>query len=163
MLTIISSLVGMVLGFVPSIIKVYEKKQDNAFDLEMTKMKLEAATRNIVLEKQIEEIQAASNTQQAALQHDENIETTTSMGAFRASVRPIITYIFFLAFIVSKGVIMYYMIQAGKDPALIINTIWDDTTLNFFATIISFWFGNRAMEKLVEDTKIVPKPIPPKK
>lgn len=156
MLTVFSSLIGMILGFVPSVIKVYEKNQDNKYNLELTKLRIDAATKNIQLEKDTALIKTNSDTQQAALEHDSDIDTSSWIGIFRASVRPVITYFFFFAFIGSKGLIMVVMLNRNIDTSIILNTVWDDVSLSIFATIISFWFGNRAMEK-ISNSKVTTK------
>ncbi len=69
--------------------------------------------------------------------------------ALRASVRPIITYAFFLLFASVKGSALYVLIVVeGILLAEALPRIWDPETQALFAAAMSFWFGQRALSKL---------------
>ena len=72
---------------------------------------------------------------------------TGFIGGLARSVRPIITYAFFLLFAVIEGTLLYGALQAGTDFQEAINILWDEDTKAIFAAIISFWFGSRAIDK----------------
>jgi len=66
----------------------------------------------------------------------------------QASVRPVITYLFMLAFLGVKGALIYSLIgNQGIDWTTALDVAWDGETQALFAAIMSFWFGNRAMGK----------------
>ena len=66
----------------------------------------------------------------------------------QASVRPVITYLFMLAFLAVKGGMVYSLIfMQGVDWTSALGVTWDAETQALFAAIMSFWFGNRAMGK----------------
>ena len=66
----------------------------------------------------------------------------------QASVRPVITYLFLLAFLSVKAGMIYSLIgNQGIDWTTALDVAWDAETQALFAAIMSFWFGNRAMGK----------------
>jgi len=66
----------------------------------------------------------------------------------QASVRPVVTYLFMMAFLAVKGGMAYSLIY-NQDVAWTnaLEVTWDGETQALFAAIMSFWFGNRAMSK----------------
>ena len=80
--------------------------------------------------------------------HDAGIDAGGFVNGLRGSVRPVITYAFFILFCTIKGVTLYAMVTThGMDLSAGMLSIWDDETQAIFSAIIAFWFGNRAMSK----------------
>jgi len=70
------------------------------------------------------------------------------VAGLQASVRPVITYLFMLAFLAVKAGMIYSLIgNQGIDWTTALDVAWDAETQALFAAIMSFWFGNRAMGK----------------
>ena len=66
----------------------------------------------------------------------------------QASVRPVITYLFMLAFLTVKGGMVYSLIaNEGIDWTSALDVAWNAETQALFACIMSFWFGARGMSK----------------
>src|SRR5579885_2464755 len=66
----------------------------------------------------------------------------------RASVRPILTYLFFFLFAIVKlaSVInAYYVEHLSVLQAL--PALWDDETETLFSAVMTFWFGSRALSR----------------
>ena len=80
--------------------------------------------------------------------HDANLDSGDFVNALRGSVRPVITYAFFILFSTVKGVTLYTMVTTeGMDLSAGMLAVWDEETQAIFSAIIAFWFGNRAMSK----------------
>jgi len=78
-------------------------------------------------------------------EHDQTLKTSsTFISALRASVRPVITYFFFFTFVGVELSVIFNLV----DPSLI-DKIWSDNTAGLFAAVLSFWFGSRAMSKVM--------------
>ena len=93
-------------------------------------------------------IEADISETKAIYKHDQSLKTTGFMSALRASVRPVITYLFFTLFAVIKGTAIYGLIYTdGVVWEMAIQTLWDEETQGIFAAIISFWFGSRALQR----------------
>ena len=81
-------------------------------------------------------------------EHDRSLDSGTFVNALRGSVRPVLTYLFFIMFATVKGTLLYTAIQMeGVNFETALLMIWDDETQAIFSAIIAFWFGNRAMSK----------------
>ncbi|PRE30446.1 hypothetical protein C6P92_00215 [Burkholderia multivorans] len=69
--------------------------------------------------------------------------------ALQASVRPVITYAFFLVFAVVKVSALATLLQTdGVTLAAALQATWDEETQALFAAVMSFWFGSRQISKM---------------
>jgi hypothetical protein len=59
-----------------------------------------------------------------------------------ATVRPLITYFFFLEFVLLTFLSAFDMISQE-----IFKSLWSDEIIGIFSVIISFWFGQRLVSK----------------
>ena len=146
-LALLSPLFGIVGSLLPSIVRIFERKQEIKYELELTQVKLDAAERQANLDFNIEMVRADSQLRQSALDHDKSIDGGKFINALRASVRPVITYTFFLVFIAVKVAAAYVMLTTGQSVPEMLKAVWDAETMALFSTIIAFWFGSRVMEK----------------
>jgi hypothetical protein len=66
----------------------------------------------------------------------------------RYTVRPVVTYGFFILFLVVKIKGFYHGILVDHTPVIqLLPVIWDEGTESLFAAVLAFWFGSRAFEK----------------
>lgn len=135
--------------------RIFERKQEIKYEIELTKIKLEAAEKQADLQFHVEEIKADSELRQSALDHDKSIDGGKFINALRASIRPVITYSFFILFVAVKWAAAYTMIANGQDIPTMLDAVWDPDTMSLFSTIIAFWFGSRVMEKQEKAAAIV--------
>jgi len=101
-------------------------------------------------ELKIKELDAQADISEAEniYKHDQSLDAGPFVNGLRGSVRPVITYLFFLMFAAVKGTMIYAMIvNQNLDWTLAIETAWDSETAAVFSAIMAFWFGNRAMSK----------------
>lgn len=147
MLGLLTPFLGILGSAIPSVVKVFEKKQDYKHELEMVKLQLEAGKSKAKIDAKASIIQADVDDRKSVRAHDSTLSGGKYINALRASVRPVITYSFFFLFIAIKVAAFKIMIDNGIDGATIINTVWNDETMALFSTIISFWFGARVIEK----------------
>lgn len=147
MLALLAPLFGILGSLLPSIVRIFERKQEIKYEVELTKIKLDAAERTANLQYHVEEIKADSQSRQSALDHDKSLDGGKFINALRASIRPVITYSFFFLFVAVKWAAAYVMIKQGQDIPTMLDAVWDPDTMSLFSTIIAFWFGSRVMEK----------------
>lgn len=147
MITLISTIFGMLSSLLPNVIKIFEKKLDYKHELELTKIKMDAAREGLILQLQVEGIKADSAEGESVRKHDIDVEYIGFWGALRASIRPVITYAFFALFCGIKIAAFMVLIDKGASPTEILNLVWDGETMAIFSAIIGFWFGSRAIEK----------------
>ena len=147
MLALLSPLFGIMGSLLPSIVRIFERKQEIKYEIELTKIKLDAAERQADLQFNIEMVKSDSNLRQSALDHDKSIDGGKYINALRASIRPVITYTFFFLFVAVKVAAAYVMLKTGQSVPEMLKAVWDVETMSLFSTIIAFWFGSRVMEK----------------
>ena len=114
MMTMISTFLSFLVGGLPKIIQVFQDRQDKKHEIAILQLQkereLELAAKGYAAQAQVEEIkteqiqiQAAAEERVALYQHDMKIGEGASqwMINLRASVRPVVTYIFVLESVVS--------------------------------------------------------------
>jgi hypothetical protein len=94
-------------------------------------------------------IAAQQAEMQAIYAHDTALNEGTSqwMKNFRASVRPAITYGFFLLLVGIDCSLIYHGFVTDVGFQDMADQLWDDETQALFASIIAFHFGGRAFGK----------------
>jgi hypothetical protein len=147
MFTAISAIVGLLGSVLPSVVRIFERKTEVKYELELQKLRNEAAKEGLVLQKDIADIQADVAEGQHLYSYDDISTDYKFIKGLRASVRPVITYTLFILFVVVKSAAAYVMLKNGVDIPTMIQAIWDTETMSLFATVIAFWFGTRAYEK----------------
>jgi hypothetical protein len=171
MLTIFSTLISFLMGGLPKFLEFFQDRADKKHELELAQLQIqrELEMRKLGFEAQerVEHIrseqlqnEAAAATSMAVIgaqqaemvalyAHDTALNEGTSqwMKNLRASVRPVLTYGFFmlLVFVDVAGFWYgYYMSVPFND---LLNMLWDSDTQALFASIIAFHFGGRAFGK----------------
>lgn len=154
MLTAFSILTGLLGSILPEILKIFNRKYDlQQQQLQFThelKM-LDARTRNAaeLVRLEIDKINVTADATEgdSVRNHDTAISGGEFMDALRASVRPVITYLLFLTFVVIKGLAVS---EALETHSLLesLRIVWDEETQSLFAAIIAFWFGARTIERM---------------
>lgn len=147
MLALLSPLFGILGSLLPSIVRMFERKQEIRYELDLAKLKIDAAAAQADLQFHIEEIKADAQSRQSALDHDKSLDGGKRVNALRAAVRPVITYTFFFLFCAIKVVAVLVMIDQNASMPEMLKAVWDPETGALFSTIIAFWFGSRVMEK----------------
>ena len=148
LLALLSPLFGAAVNLLPSLLGMFEKAQANKHEIELTRLKLDVAIQTAQLGIDLEEVKAATIEGQSVRDHDSKLDGGVIINALRASIRPVVTYIFFAMFVVIKISAAYVMINTGADIPTMLNAVWDNETIALFGAIMGFWFGSRAIEKM---------------
>ena len=148
MLSILRSLLGFASSAVPAITDSFARKQDNKHELDKMKMMAELRSAGYDHDLKAYEAMGADKEHDRLIQHDIAINQSSGIIAgLQKSVRPVITYAFFILFATIEIVLLMEALEKGTDFAEAIQLLWDDETKAIFAAIISFWFGSRAIDK----------------
>ena len=147
MLALLSPFFGIVGSLLPSIVRIFERKQEIKYELDLAKLKIDAAERQADLQFNVEMVKASAVERQSLLDHDKSLDGGKFLNALRASIRPVITYTFFFLFCAVKIAAAYVMLSQGQSVPEMLKAVWDVETMSLFSTIIAFWFGSRVMEK----------------
>lgn len=148
MLTILGSLLGFGSSMLPKVIEFFQERADRAHELaiidrQMEQMKLGSQIK-------LEEINAKADIAEtkAIYKHDSSIKPATWVDNLRGTVRPLITYLLVLTFIVIKGAGLYALIAIeGVAISSALIAIDDESFRGLLAAVISFWFGSRALNR----------------
>jgi len=94
------------------------------------------------------EMETYAEERVALYKHDTQLAEGASRWVInlRASVRPIITYIFVFILLVVDFVGLYWAIQSGHNYAEAMQIVFSDEEMAIVASIIGFWFGARTWD-----------------
>ncbi len=151
MLSLFGSLLGFGTSFLPSILSFLEQGQKNRHQLKL--LDAQAKHAEVLSKLKVEELDAQADVSEAEniYKHASELakaNKSSFVSALQASVRPVITYFFFVVFGLIKGLAVYVAIQEGDDAYQAIINSWDEESKILFSTIISFWFGHRGMKAI---------------
>lgn len=160
MMTLISTFLSFLAGGLPKILQVFQDRQDKKHELAILSMQkereLELAARGFAAQARIEEIkteqvqiQAAAEERVALYQHDMEIGKGASqwMINLRASVRPVVTYIFVLELVALNIAGVWYAYTTGIPFAIAMENVFSEDEMLILSSIIAFWFGTQAFSK----------------
>jgi hypothetical protein len=148
LLALLSPLLGAMVNLLPSIVGLFEKAQDYKHEVELTKLKMDAAVQAAQLNIDLEEAKADAGEGESLRRHDMSLDGGKFINALRASIRPVITYVFFILFVAIKVSAAWVMIKTGADIPTMLQAVWDQETVALFGAITGFWFGSRTIERL---------------
>lgn len=160
MLSLISSLMGFAAGGLPKVLDFVQDRGDKKHELAMMaanrEREIALAREGFVAQARVEEIkteQIAMQTQAqeklAMWKHDMKIGEGASTWVInlRASVRPMVTYIFVGLLVVVDVAGIWYAYSTGVAFAEAMDMVFSDEEMAILAAIISFHFGGRAFSK----------------
>jgi hypothetical protein len=148
MLTLLSPILGIIGSLLPRFVTLFERKQELQHEIELIRIRAEAAKQSAENELVIKGIEADIADAKSVRSFDTDVDGGKFINALRASIRPVITYVFFILFVAVKVAAAYTMIQNGDSIPEMLDAVWDSETMALFGTIIAFWFGSRVLEKM---------------
>lgn len=166
MLSLISTLGGLLISGLPKLLEFFQNKADQAHEQQLAKISaerdLQMAAQGFAAQQRIEELrseQVAMQTDaqmtEAALKHDEKILDKSSRWVvnYVGTVRPTVTYIFILELVAINAAICYYaftdpnLIRSMEDFLKVSEVIFSAEEMSMLGGILGFWFGSRSWSK----------------
>lgn len=166
MLSLISTLGGLLISGLPKFLEFFQNKADQKHELALARlqneMQLQLAAQGFAAQAKIEEIrtdqvamQSEAQMQNAALDHDKEVLRQASrwVANYVGTVRPTVTYLFVLELILLNGFMAFYLwqhsdlIQSIDDVVKYSTLIFSDDEMAMLGGIIGFWFGSRQWSK----------------
>ena len=157
MMTLLSTFLSFLAGGLPKLLTFFQSKSDNKHELEMARLQnereLALAAQGFAAQQRVEEIrsdqiamQTESATHAALLNHDIEIGkgASTWIINLRASVRPVITYIFVLELVAVNAAGFWYGYYTGTPFGEILEKVFTTDEMQILSSIIAFHFGGRA-------------------
>ena len=160
MLSIISGILGFATSGLPSVLDFFKQKGDQKHEQAMARLEMERAMEmakaGFASQERIEEfrtdqveMETYAQERLALYKHDAEISKNASTWVInlRASVRPVITYIFVFIVLFIDIVGLIWAIKSGVDFVTALEIIFSDEEMAIFASIIGFWFGSRHWDR----------------
>jgi hypothetical protein len=166
MLSLISTLGGLLVSGLPNLLGFFQDKSDKKHELELAKMQtereLQMMERGFIAQAKVEEIrtdqvemQTAAQMQNAALDHDKKVLEKASPWVvnYVGTVRPTVTYLFVLELVAINLWLCYKLfsmpglINSIDDLTVISEMIFSSDEMAMLGGIIGFWFGSRNWDK----------------
>jgi hypothetical protein len=153
-----SAIIGSILGFsatlAPEAMTMIKDHFAHAREMEVKVAELSAAKEGweyaAHANSKIADLAAAQQKQLEAMQADG--ADCKLIQFVKSSVRPILTYSFFVLFAVVKLVSAFHAYHVEHLSTLqALPLLWDDETETLFSAVISFWFGSRAFTKVTNN------------
>ena len=166
MLSLISTLGGLLISGLPKLLEYFQNKADQKHELALaavqTERELALAAAGFAAQVRVEEIrteQVAMETDakmtEAALEHDKAVleKAGAWVSSYVGTVRPTVTYIFVLELVLINFCMVWYMFE---NPGLIQNIddvikysdlIFGSDEMAMLGSILGFWFGSRSWSK----------------
>jgi hypothetical protein len=162
MLSLISTLGGLLISGLPKLLEYFQNKADQKHELALAAVQKERdlamAAAGFAAQMRVEEIrteQVAMQTDaqmtEAALAHDAKVleKASTWVSSYVGTVRPTVTYIFVIELVLINIFMAWYLYQ---HPSLIQNIddvikysdlIFSSDEMAMLGGIVGFWFGSR--------------------
>jgi hypothetical protein len=155
MLTILSMIVGFVSSLAPDLLKLFQDGKDKKHELDLLKFQSQMADASHLARMDEIGIDAYSKIVTSAHRSQDNMLKNSSKWVvdFSASVRPVVTYLFIIAFIGFKAAAFCAAInpslpwQEPMDYLQAMMFVWGEEETAIFAGIIAYWFGDRSLTK----------------
>jgi peptidoglycan hydrolase-like protein with peptidoglycan-binding domain len=148
MLTILAGVVGLLGSFLPSLLNFFTAKANDAYQLQVLQLQMQAAAQNLQIQLQIQDDKASIEQQQLLYSYDNGPSGSKFIDALKSSIRPVITYVIFSMWVGVETIGFYHGLVVDKKTAIeVVPIIWDANTQSIFFAIIGFWFGSRMLEK----------------
>lgn len=166
MLSLISTIGGLLVSGLPSLLGFFQDKADKKHELELAQMQtereLQMMERGFIAQQKVEEIrtdqvemQTAAQMQNAALDHDKKVmeRASTWVVNYVGTVRPTVTYLFVIELVLINFWLCYKLfsmpglINGVDDLEIISEMIFSSDEMAMLGGIIGFWFGSRNWDK----------------
>lgn len=173
MLSLISTLGGLLISGLPKLLEYFQNKADQKHELALaavqTERELALASAGFAAQARVEEIrteQVAMQTQaqmaeaeagmvQGAQEHDKAVlaKASTWIANYIGTVRPTVTYIFVLELVCINIFLCFYLytnpglITSMDDVLRYADIIFSPDEMAMLGGIIGFWFGSRNWSK----------------
>ena len=166
MLSLFSTLGGLLISGLPKLLEFFQDKADKAHEANLMRLQMERemqmAQLGFMAQERIEEIrteQVAMQTEaqmtEAALKHDQKVLDRASqwVANYVGTVRPTVTYIFVLELVaINIGIAWYAFTQPGlivdvQSFLTVAEVIFSDDEMAMLGGIVGFWFGSRNWQR----------------
>ncbi len=148
MFTLLGSLLGFLTSAFPDLLKIYNERTDRGHELAILDRQMDMMRSGH--QQRLQEIQVqAMAAESKALYSHAGPSRVRWVDALAGTVRPVVTYSFFLLYALVKYAQWHCISQTigFHNWAQALTQIWSTEDQALFATVIAFWFGHRMLIK----------------
>jgi hypothetical protein len=137
MLSLLGTLLGFGTSFLPKVMNFFQDRADKKHELAVMTKAAEIQLDRTAIDANIREVETIH-------EHDASLDGGGFINALRASVRPVITYLFMALFIAVEITTYMLLLDKGIDPGDALLNVWNDEVMAMWSAILAFWFGSRS-------------------
>lgn len=145
MLTILSAIFGFLSSGMPSLLSLFQDKQDKAHELNIMQLQIELAKLNI--SEQLDEIKSQENIEEIKALYATYKTGIEWIDALNGTVRPVIAYTFMFLYCFVEVAIFYSYMNSAEPTAFLVDSLWSDEDQCMLVGILAFYFGQRGFNK----------------
>ena len=146
MLSLFGTLLGFGTSFLPKVMDYFQDRSDKKHELLVMEVQIKQQKELAVQKLEMVNVEADIREVEA-LQKSMQPTGVPFIDGLRGSVRPVITYAFFLLFCFVEISAYLALTANGVSGLDALNAVWDEDTKALFAAVIAFWFGGRAVAR----------------
>ncbi|UQD69199.1 hypothetical protein JEY40_24600 [Bradyrhizobium japonicum] len=144
-LAALPAILGALAGMVPAIVQLFTLKAQNAQQLAMAQLQLQAQKEGVALQVDLANAQADVRQADAIYSFGAGSSGIKWVDALAVFIRPFLTLAFFAIWSVMEVFLFIYAVNTGYDLGQLVKLMWPAETQAMFGAIIGFWFGDRMM------------------
>ena len=143
MLSLFGSLLGFGTSFLPKVMDYFQDRSDKKHELAV--MEVQIRQQKELASQKLEMVNVEADIREV----EKSMQPTGVkwVDGLRGSVRPVITYAFFLLFVFVEVSAYLSLTAQGVSGLDAVDAVWDEDTKALFAAVIAFWFGGRAIAR----------------
>jgi hypothetical protein len=146
MLSLLGSLLGFGTSFLPKVMDYFQDRSDKKHELAVMEVQIRQQ-KELAIQK-LEMVNVEADIREVeALQKSMQPTGVKWVDGLRGSVRPVITYAFFMLFVFVEVSAYLSLTAQGVSGLDAVDAVWDEDTKALFAAVIAFWFGGRAINR----------------
>ena len=166
MLSLISTIMGLLVSGLPKLLEFFQDRADKAHEMNLMRLQSERelalAAQGFAAQARMEEIrteqvmmETTAEMTKAALKHDEKVLDRAHkwVASYVGTVRPTVTYIFVLELVGINIWLCYFLwsnpqlINSIDDVIRYADIVFSSDEMAMLGGIIGFWFGSRGWSK----------------
>jgi hypothetical protein len=144
-LAALPAILGALAGMVPAIVQLFTLKANNAQQLAMAQLQLQAQKEGVALQVDLANAQADIRQADHIYSFGNSSSGIKWVDAIAVLVRPYITIVFFHLWVLLEVFLFIYAVNNGYDLGQLVKLLWPPETQAMFGAIIGFWFGDRML------------------
>lgn len=143
--TLIASFFGFLASLVPESMKLYQERKDREHELAIMEKQLQQQATGH--SQRLEEVRIRAEAIESRALYRTYQTGIRWVDAFNGTVRPALAYAFFILYAGVKSTQLHYFGETIAGPFDKVLLLWNAEDQAIFAAIISFYFGQRAIQR----------------